>query len=121
MKDSFDDMIDRFGSPHLWGPFEWWINLWRLIGQYIEIRVIIDVATRCPDEVLRKQAIAKLRDELEVKRLDDMMPGKGCFEYDWAGLTRIRLAREAAQKESHDATDREGPGPVDGAHHEGGG
>lgn len=98
--ERLEDFLERYGPLCQWTPWHWWINLWRLIGEYIEIRVIIDVATRCPDEVLRAHALSKLRDELEAARLDDMMPGKGCFTYDWEGLTRARLGREAA---AHDA------------------
>lgn len=98
MKDGFQAVIDHYGSPHLWGKWEWWINTWRLICELIDIRVIIDVATRCPDEVLRTLALGKLRDEFEAARLDDVLPGKHCFEYDWESLTKQRLAADAGTR-----------------------
>ena len=91
--DGFQDMIDRYGSPHLWGLFERWINMWRLITEWMEIRIIIDMAVRCPDEALRTMALGKLRSEFEAARLDDTVPGKGCFVYDWDALTKARLAQ----------------------------
>lgn len=98
MKGGFDDIIARYGSPHLWTPLEWWINAWRLIGEWIAIRVIVDCAMRCPDAKLRTMALGKLRDEFEAVRLDGLVPGKDCFTYDWDGLTKRRLEQEACSE-----------------------
>lgn len=98
MTDSFDAIIERYGSPHLWGPWEWFINFWRLFAEHVEIRVLVDVALRCPDEKLATQARAKFRDEFDLAHLDTTWPGRDAFEYDWEGLSRVREAREKEQR-----------------------
>lgn len=98
MTASFDAIIERYGSPHLWTTWEWFINFWRLYAEYVEIRVLVDVALRCPDEKLAQQARDKFGKEFDLGHLDTTWPGRGDFEYDWEGLTRVRKAREEREK-----------------------
>ena len=97
MTDSFDEIIERYGSPHLWTPWMWLVSFWRLFGEHVAIRVFIDVALRCTDEKLAKMARDKSRAEFDIARLDTTWPGKGDFTYDWEGLTKKRLEREAKE------------------------
>jgi hypothetical protein len=92
--DSFEAVIERYGSPHLWGGWEWFLNFWRLLGEYVEIRAFIDVALRCPDAKVAKLARDKFSAEFDLEHLDTTWPGRGCFTYDWEGLTRVNDMKE---------------------------
>lgn len=87
--DSFHEVIARYGLPHTWEPWHWWINCWRLVVEEIQVRILLDIAIRCPDEGLRRRAVDKLgapddpATSDKLSRLDDEWPGKGCFTYDW--------------------------------------
>ena len=98
-KNDFDTMIARYGMPHLWGPFERWINMWRLITEWINIRIVADVATCCPDEGLRAFAQAKLGAPSDSTRIDEVVPGKGAFVYDWDVLCREYRSRNLTPPE----------------------
>ena len=103
MTNGFDEVIERYGPPHLWTTWEWFCNLWRLFGEHVEIRVFIDVALRCPDPELAKMARDKFGAEFDIEHLDTDWPGKGHFTYDWEGLTKLR---EAKEKDSDDEDHR---------------
>lgn len=89
--DSVDTMIERYGYPHTWDKYVWFVNAWRLIADYIEVRVLLDIALRCPDAVLAQMAKAKFRPE-SIETMNGEWPGRAAFEYDWEGLTNMRLA-----------------------------
>jgi hypothetical protein len=81
--NTLEDLIARFGPPHMWGPWERLVNFWRLLAEHVQIRVLIDVAIHCPDEALRQRALAQFRGIDNVARLDSEWPGIGAFTYDW--------------------------------------
>lgn len=89
MRDGFDEIIARYGLPHTWGPWHWWVNCWRLVVESIQIRILLDIALRCPDDALSRSAIDKLGAPEglgtpdELSRLDGEWPGRGCFQYAW--------------------------------------
>lgn len=105
MRDGFDQVIERYGSPHLWTKWQWFLNFWRLFGEHVEIRCFIDVALRCPDAELAKMARDKFGEHVNLELLDTTWPGRGHFTYDWAGLTRVREAKEKDSDEDHRIND----------------
>jgi hypothetical protein len=94
MTESLDALVARYGSPHLWTPWERFINYWRLFAEHVEIRVFIDVALRSPDKKLAQLSREKFGSMISIEHLDATWPGRGDFDYDWEGLTRVREAKE---------------------------
>jgi hypothetical protein len=92
--ESLEDMIKRYGFPHEWNFLARCANGWRLVSEAIEIRCFIDVVLHSPDPHLVKMARDKFGPHVDITLLDTEWPGKGCFEYDWDGLTRMRLKRQ---------------------------
>ena len=91
--DTLEDMIERYGSPHLWDEYLVFVNRWRLVAETVQIRAMIDVALRCPVEALAKMARDKFGENFDVEGLDAMWPGRGDFEYDWEGVKRAHEAK----------------------------
>lgn len=91
--EALEDLMQRYGFPHTWDQYVCFINKWRLVCKTIEVRLIIDVALRCPIEELAKQARNKLKD-VDLERVDREWPGYGDFTYDWDGLTKAYEAKK---------------------------
>lgn len=98
VNDPLDDLIARFGEPHEWDAYHWFINKWRLIAGAVEIRAIIDVALHCPNKKLAALARRKFGVDFDVAQLDATWPGRAAFTYDWKGLgVRFRHVKARAQ------------------------
>lgn len=89
MAESLEDLIDRYGPIHEWDQWIRFVNKWRLVSETIEVRVLIDLALRCPNAKVREKAAEKFGKDFAIARLDHEWPGQWCFEYDWEGLTRL--------------------------------